>query len=208
MAAKTKSEPKTPEKIKHNKTALGVFAAIIILFVFVYFFKGLFVAATVNGEQISRIAVIREIEKQNGKATLESLITKKLILQDAKKNNISITQADIEGEINKISANLKNQGTTLDKALEAQGMTRTQLNEEIKIQLIIQKATAIEPKITDKEINDYIETNKSLFPEGTTDAQIKEQSIAQLKQEKQQQKTQEYIKNLQDSSKTIYFIKY
>src|SRR3989344_5775011 len=141
MAAKTKSEPKTSEKIKHDKTALGVFAAIIILFVFVYFFKGLFVAATVNGEQISRIAVIREIEKQNGKATLESLITKKLILQDAKKNNISITQADIEGEINKISANLKNQGTTLDKALEAQGMTRTQLNEEIKIQLIIQKAT-------------------------------------------------------------------
>ena len=46
--------------------------------------RGLFVVALVNGEPISRIEVIKALEKQGGKATLDSLVTKKLIAQEAR----------------------------------------------------------------------------------------------------------------------------
>ena len=96
----------------------------------------------------------------------------------------------------------------MDQALSAQGMTKSQLNEEIKIQLIIQKALTSNPKITEKEISDYIEANKSLIPEGTSDEKVRKQAIEQIKNQKQQEKTQAYIKSLQDRAKIINFVQY
>ncbi len=54
----------------------GVFAVLLVLF---NAFKGQFIAATVNGSSISRWSLIQELEKQSGKSTLDTMITKKLI---------------------------------------------------------------------------------------------------------------------------------
>ncbi|MFA5996816.1 MAG: hypothetical protein WC790_03850, partial [Candidatus Paceibacterota bacterium] len=45
--------------------AIGV--AIILIVISLFFAKGLFVVATVNGSPISRLSVITELEKQGGK---------------------------------------------------------------------------------------------------------------------------------------------
>ncbi len=209
-AVTPKTETVTPksEKTKHSKPILAVLGAIILLFIFMYAFKGLFVAASVNGEKISRFAVISALEKQAGKQTLESMITKSLILQEAKKRNITVSQQDIDAEIGKISKNVEAQGTTLDQALAAQGMTRNQLNDEIRIQLFIQKMVADSAKVTEAEINDFITTNKDQFPEGTTEADMRKQAEAAIKQQSIQTATQTLISNLQKNAKTIYFVKY
>ena len=91
------------EVLLRNKKLVAL-AALIILFIILllYFFKGLFIAAIVNGEPITRLSVVKELEKQSGKATLDNLITKKLILQEAKKRNVQVTKADLDSEIKKI----------------------------------------------------------------------------------------------------------
>lgn len=192
-----------------NKRAVAVLG-IVVIFVaaLVYIFRGVFVATIVNGEPITRLSVINTLEKQNGKATLDNLITKKLILQEAKKRNVQVSKNDIDSEIKKIEENLKNQGTTLDQALKTQGMTKSKLEEEIKIQVSIKRMVEKDVKVTDKEINDFITANKDQFPEATTEAQMKEQATDELKQQKLQEKTQALIADLQKKAKIRNFVQY
>jgi len=194
--------------LKNKKLTAAIAFVILIAAILLFLFKGFFVAAIVNGEPITRISVIKDLEKQNGKAVLENLIIKKLILQEAKNKGISVTPSEIDSEIVKIESNLKSQGTTLDQALQQQAMTKGQLREEISIQLSMQKLTGADIKISDKEIEDYITQNKSLFPEGTTEAQMKSQARASITQEKTQEKTQKLIEDLKKKAKVQKFVSY
>jgi foldase protein PrsA len=191
-----------------NKKFIGMIAVIVILVILAFAVKSVFIAATVNGEPITRLSVVSTLEKQGGKTVLDSLITKTLILQEAKKENISITQSDIDAQIKKITASLKTQGMTLDQALTAKGLTKADLNDELKIELSIDKMVGTDIPVTAKEIDDFVATQKSQMPEGTTDAQFRAQETIQLKQQKLQIKTNEFIKNLQDKAKITHFVSY
>ena len=209
-----KSSPVLPNNLNlsnvlKNKKALALLTlAIVLVLALLYVFKGLFVASLVNGEPISRISVIRALEKQSGKATLDNLVTKKLILQEARKRNVTVSQAEVDQELKKIEKSLKTQGSTLDQALELQGMTRNQLNNEIKIQLSIQKMVGKDIKVTDKEIADFITANKDQFPEGITEKQKHDEALTQLQQQKIQQKTQAFLADLQKKAKIQSFVSY
>lgn len=205
-----------PSNLKFNKQALLknrkilLFLGLIIILVIalLYVFKGVFVAALVNGEPISRISVVSELEKQSGKATLDNLITKKLILQEARKRNALVKQSEIDLELKKIEENLKSQGTTLDQALQLQGMTKAQLNDEIRIQLSIQRMVENNIKLSDKEVQEFITKNKENFPEDLTEAQLKDQAKESLKQQKIQEKTQAFLADLKKKAKILNFVKY
>ncbi len=195
-------------ELKKNKKVFAVGIVFILIILFAFLFRSFFVAAIVNGEPITRLSVVKALEKQGGKTTLDNLITKKIILQEAKKRNVTVTKNDINAEIKKIEENVKSQGSTLDEALKTQGMTRTQLNDEIKIQLSIQKMVDKDIKVTDKEVDEFITTNKAQFPEATTEEQMKKQATAQLKQQKQQEKTQAFLADLQKKAKILHIVAY
>lgn len=192
-----------------QKAIVPVIIAVIVLVALVaYIFRGAFVAAIVNGEPITRLSVVKALESQSGKATLESMVTKKLILQEAEKRNVDVTKADIDSEIKKIEDNLKTQGTTLDEALQLQGMTRDQLINEIQIQIALQRLVSKDVKVSDKEIEEYVTTNKDSFQEGTTEEEMKKQAEEQLKSQKLQENTQKFIEELQKKAKINYFVSY
>jgi len=194
--------------LKNKKISGGIGLAIIVIILLAVLFKSVFIAAVVNGEPISRLSVVTALEKQSGKTTLDNLITKKLILQEAKKRNITVTQNDIDSEIKKITANLQTQGSTLDQALVSQGMTMSDLNDEIRVQIAVNKIVGTDVSVTEKEIDDFVAANKAQMTAGMTDAQFREQATGQLKQQKLQTKIQEFIKNLQDKAKIIRLVSY
>jgi len=127
-----------------NKKALNKKTLIALLVIFVLVSAGLFlkkelVVATVNGQPISRLTLIREMEKSSGKQVLEGLIGKTLILQEAKKQNALIGQEEIDQEIAKIEENFKNQGQDLNQFLAFQGITKADLEEQIQLQKLAEK---------------------------------------------------------------------
>lgn len=186
---------------------IGITIAITIIVLLAVLFKNVFIAAMVNGEPISRLSVVTVLEKQNGKKTLDNLIIKKLILQEAKKKNVTVTQNDIDSEIKKITVNLKNQGSTLEQTLASQGMTMSDLNDEIKIQIALNKIVG-DATATEKEIDDFVAANKGQMTGGITEAQFREQATVGLKQQKLQGKIQEFIKSLREKAKIINFVQY
>ncbi|MGB9706823.1 MAG: SurA N-terminal domain-containing protein [Microgenomates group bacterium] len=114
----------------------------LVVFILVtsgYLLKNELVVATVNGQPISRFTLIRELEKNSGKQALESLIGKTLILQEAKRQNVSVGQQEIDQEMKKLEENFKSQGQDLEQLLAFQGMTKASLEEQIRLQKTAEK---------------------------------------------------------------------
>ena len=87
------------ELVRTKKQQIITGGIIVLVLVLLYFGRGLLIAATVNGRPIARISLISELEKQGGNETLQSLITKELIKQEASKNKVTVSKDEINGEI-------------------------------------------------------------------------------------------------------------
>lgn len=194
-------------EIKFPKKFLAIIFVLLIILSLVYVSKRFLIVATVNGKPINRLSVLSKLEKQGGKKILETMITESLIKQEGEKRKITVSQKEIEAEMKKIEANVTSQGSTLDQALQNQGMTKSDLIDEIKIQLMLQKMAGSDIKITDKEIDDFIAASKN--QQGFNGQEIpRNQAAAQLKQQKLQQEIQAFLSDLKAKAKITYFVNY
>ncbi|OGH24341.1 MAG: hypothetical protein A3B47_01075 [Candidatus Levybacteria bacterium RIFCSPLOWO2_01_FULL_39_24] len=194
------------DKLKQPKNFIPLI--IIALIIIAFSLKGLFVVALVNGEPIARIAVVSELEKQGGKQALSSLVNQTLILQEARKKNIQVSQAEIDAAAKQIEDSLKSQGQNLDTALAMQGMTRKDLSTQLKLRSLVEKLLTDKVKVTDKEVADYIEKNKDTFPAEMKEEEIKKSVTEQLKQQKLGSASQVWLAELNKNAKINYFVNY
>lgn len=194
------------KKPKPLVIAIGV--AILLVIIALFFAKGIFVAATVNGSPISRLSVVKELEKQGGKQALEAIIDKKLIETELNKQKITVTKEEVDEEIEKIEAQVANQGGTLEMALTQQGMTEGKLREQITIQKKLEKLLADKVAITEAEIDTYIKDSKATLPKDVKMEDFRKQISEQLKQQKFQQEAQKWVADLTASAKIKYYINY
>lgn len=212
--AKIVKKQKYPDvTVKLPKRIFQYGLVLLVVVGLIYFGGKTFIAATANGQLISRLSVIKTLEKQGGKATLDTIILKVLINQEAKKRKINISESEMNAEIAKIESNVTSQGTTLEALLLQQGMTKKDLTEEIKVQLLVTKMAGSDISVTDKEIDEYIASQKEQFSlSSTTDETApeitKEQAKEAIKQQKLQEKIQTFVADLKAKAKINYFIKY
>lgn len=199
-----KNKVVNPANRKPILIALGVVVFVVLL----YLGRGLFIAATVNGQPISRLAVINELEKQSGQPVLDSLITRILVQQAAKEKKIEISNDEIQAEIDRITAEFKEQGQDLNALLEAQGLSQEKFRDEVKIQLIVTKLLGDEAKVTDEEFNEFMVQNPDLFTEDENQEEAKSSLRKQLEQQKLAQKYQEWMTNIRSEAKINSFVDY
>ena len=185
-----------------------IILVIIIIAALLFYFKGLFVAATVNGQPILRLSLIKELERKGGKQMLSSLVTQTLILQEARKRNIDISQKEIDEQVKNVEGSLKKQGQSLDTALTFQGSTRKDFVTQIKLQKLVEKMLEKEIKVADKEVEDYIEKSKSSIPKDMKSEEVTASAKQQIKQQKLGEKFQQWLQKLQSAAKIQYFVNY
>ena len=202
---KEKAIAKTKEVLNSKKTLT------ILILVFLvgaaFYFKDYFVVATVNGEPISRLAVIKKLEQQGGTATLDSMITEKLILSEAKKQGVSVTDDEVSQEIATIEEGIAAQGMTLEMALEQQGLQMESFKDSIRIQKTLRKLLGDKVAVTPEEVDKYIAENQMAVPAGQEDA-AREQVTAQMENQKLSQEAQAYIDGLREQAKIQFYMKY
>ncbi len=194
------------KKPKPLHIAIGV--AVILIIVALFFAKGFFVAATVNGSPVSRWSVIKQLEKEGGKQALESIIDKKLIEAELTKQKITVTQEEVDGEIKKIEAQVTAQGGTLEMALSQQGLTEEKLREQITIQKKLEKLLADKVAVTEAEIDTYIKDSKATPPKEMKMEDFRKQISEQLKQQKFQTEAQKWVSDLTTNAKIKYYVNY
>jgi len=198
-----KKEGRTGKKIKKMASANFLSKALIGVLVLagLYYFRGQFIVATVNGKPITRIALIRELELQSGKTALDNIIINSLVLQEGRKKGVSVNDLAVQGEIETISQNLSSQGQDLDAALAAQGMTRKDLEKQILIQKTAEEIVKNDVEVTDEEISQYIEDNKDYIPSDMSEEDARNSAKEQLLQQKINTAIQDLVSRLQKDAK-------
>ncbi|KKQ95854.1 MAG: Parvulin-like protein peptidyl-prolyl isomerase [Candidatus Woesebacteria bacterium GW2011_GWB1_43_14] len=176
----------------------------LIIFALLYQFKGIFFVATVNGEPIGRIQVLKELERSQGKTVLDGLITESLISQAAQKQGIKISDVVVEEELKKIEESISSQGQNLNDILELQGISISDLKKDIEFQKIIEQLVADQITVTDEETATYKVENKDYLQEGVTDDEVR----AQIVRQKVSEAFQEWITKAKEEAKINYWKEY
>lgn len=207
VSTQVKSE-KSKRDAKTKRSFLVVCLVILLVIGLVYIFRSLFVAAMVNGEPITRVVVVGELERQSGKQALDTMVTKTLIMQEAKKQNVTVSPEEVASEVKKIEANVSQQGQTLDQVLALQGMDRKALEDQIRIQKSVEKILGKDIQVSDAEVADYINKNKEALGAEVESPTAKETIKSQLRQQKLSEKFQSWIDNLKKQAKVDYYVNY
>lgn len=191
-----------------NKKLFRLAIVIAIVAGIVYLAKNVFVVALVNNRPISRLAIIKQLEKSQGKLVLEQLVTETLITQATNKAGVKVEKEEINKTIQEIEESFKAQNQDLDSLLAMQGMTRSDLLKQIALQKKIEAILKDKAQVSDDEVAQYLEDSKDFLPEDKTEEELKTMAREQLVQQKMGEAFQSWMNDLKDKAKIQYFKQY
>lgn len=118
--------------------------------------------ASVNGEKITKEELYNLLVAQYGKGTLENLIVEKVINLEAAKQNISVSDEEIQERL-KEYYDYYGDEESFNQVLELSGFTLDDLKKDLELNIKIEKL--MEPTITisEEEKKAYFEENKDDF---------------------------------------------
>lgn len=146
------------------------------------FKKSWFVAAMVNGMPITNLELQAKLNQQFRSQIINQMINEKIILDEARKNNSTAQEEEIDKKISDLEASVGGKDT-LDSLLTQQGQTRTSLREQIRIQLAITKLYEKQASVSAEELANFLKQNKDQLKATDSASQEKEATEA-LKQQK------------------------
>ncbi len=193
--------------VRIRKSQVLLLVAVVLLLALGYLFKSLFVAALVNNEPITRLEVVKQLERLGGNQVINSLVAQKLIMQEAKKKGLVASDKEVDEQVKAEQEQYKKQNQSFDDALKAQRMTLSEYKEQLRFEKTVPKLLG-KIEVSDKEIDDYLKQNEGLFPPDTDPKQQREQVKQTLIQDKSRAKVQELIGKLRQDGKVLFFVSY
>lgn len=120
------------------------------------------VVARVNDEVITKDELYDALVQENGSAVLNSLIANKIVELEAKKQNITVSEEDVQKEVDKLAEQYGSE-EAFTQFLEMYGYSLDEIKENIKMNLNVKKLLEPTIKIEESEIKSYFDENKASF---------------------------------------------
>ncbi|WP_201008988.1 peptidylprolyl isomerase [Paenibacillus glycanilyticus] len=142
--------------------AVSAILAIVLIIVLIKppFGAGDKAVATVNGVKISKDKLYDSLVEQGGKSTLDNMITQELIDQAADDAKVTVTEADVDKEIENLKKSFGSEDE-FNQTLAQYGMTVDSLRQDAEVQVKIRKILEPQVKVTDEDIKAYYDQNKA-----------------------------------------------
>lgn len=126
---------------------------------------------TVNGEPITREALTHRLIDLStlGVSELEQMVNEVLLFQAAKKQGISVSDAEIDARIAEIKQKL-NTDELFGRYLAGQEVTAEGLGQKLRVKILVEKFLGDKAQVTDEDVKQAYEGNKASFesPETVT----------------------------------------
>ncbi|MCQ6273965.1 peptidylprolyl isomerase [Bacillus sp. V3B] len=154
------------KKLANKKVYLGLAAVALIIVAIVFgtaFSKGE-VVAIIDGESISKDDLYNVLVKQYGTETLSYLIDNKIVDIEADKQNIAISDKEIDEEM-QVYMDSYGGEESFNSILEQSGVSKEDIETDIVNYLKIVKLLESDIEISDKEMETYFEENKESYNE-------------------------------------------
>jgi len=189
-----------------DKKKFLIVLGVATLAVVAYRFRSQVIVATVNGQPVTRLALIRRLERQAGRPTLDNLIAEVLIYQEAAEQDVSATDEEVAEKVAQLEANLNAQGQQLSQVLGAQGVSWDEMEEQTRLQILVEKLAGQGIEATDEEIDGYIEANREFLPEDADPEELREDVRAQLESQKFNEAIQGWLAGLHEGASINYLL--
>lgn len=165
---------KQPKK-KKGLIITGVIVAIAVIGLVVYLLVGNSsnYVAKVGDTKITQDELNEAMQKQYGPTVVQALIIDNVIEQEAKKQNVSVSDKEIDAEVKAQEAQYG--GTAaLESALKSSNMEMADFKASVKTYLLTQKLMEPTLDITDEKLKAYFKENKTSYD---TEKQVKASHI-------------------------------
>lgn len=184
-----------------KKTAL-ILGALVLLGI-IFYKKDLFVAATVNGTPVSTIELFGRMNQEHRSQTLDQLISEKLLLSEASNKGMKVNQEEVNKKISDLEGQFGGK-ENFDGLLAEQGQSRSTLDEQVRLQLIVEKLYLNEATVSSNEVDTFIKESTD-FLQSTDAAEQRKEAEGVLKQQKLSQIFTERFQELKRTAKIQIF---
>lgn len=208
-AEETLSPAQTPpgsplKELFHSPRRLYLIVALLAVSAFVIANKSWLVAGVVNGKPIWSWELNKVMSDRFGKQTLEGIISERLIGDEAAKLGVEVTKEDIDKKQGEI---LKTLGGNLgvDELLKYQGISRSDFDNQIRLQLTVQKILGKDVVITEDDVTRFIATNSATLT-ATEPAALRAEARQAILDAKVGEKLQGWFLELKNKAKILRFL--
>jgi len=120
------------------------------------------IIAMVNDEPITKDELLAELKNAGAGAELDRMISERLIMQEASKMGITITEERLQEEIDKIKEQFSSEWE-YTMALSYSNMTEDILKERLRLNLLVEEILKDRIEVTEEQARQYFEDNKDDF---------------------------------------------
>ena len=139
-----------------------------------------------------------------GQQTLEGMIGETLIAKEAKHVGVAITDEDIKAKQTEILSSLGTE-VSLTDFLKFQGLSQADFNQQLKIQLTVERLLTRDLAITEHDIDNYIATNRAILT-ATEPAGLREEAKKAIISNTVSEKLQPWFLELRQKANVMKFL--
>jgi foldase protein PrsA len=161
-------------------------------------YKYLFVPAVVNGSPIYSWQYVKVLNQTAGKQVMDQLVVEKLIAQEADKQKVTLTNEEVDAEFARLDKQFESAGG-LDAFLSTQGLAKDDIQNQLELNLKVQKIVAGQVNVTDEEVAKYYTENKADYVD-VKEADAKVQIKQMLADQALQQQVGTWIQDLRSKA--------
>ncbi len=122
------------------------------------------VVATVNGEQIMQDELFEAMYAQGGQEALDQLITRKLIIQLAESEEITVSEDELEEEVQTIvDENFQGDQEQFEMVLEQYGINLEAFKEDARLNLLVRKIAMANIDTSEDEARSFFQEHSYMF---------------------------------------------
>lgn len=190
-------------RFRITRKGLVITLIIIGLLALAFYKKNWIVAATVNNAPITTLELVDRLKKQYGTQMLTQMINEKLINDEIAKNNIVVSDSELNDRIAKLEENFGGK-ETFDSLLAQQGQIRKDVERDLRLQIAIEKLYSSQATVSAEEVDKYIAENKETLV-ATVAAEQKKEAEDVLRQQKTSQIFNQKFQELKAGAKVTIF---
>jgi len=197
--------PATPVKKPVMNQKFLTLALIVVGFALLTYKAGPWLVPAVIGTRpVTRFEIWSRLEKSYGAQTLDDLVNEKILDAAIAKSGVKVDQAKVDEQFKNLETQFKDLGG-LDQALTERGMTRANLEKQIRTQLSVEELLKDKINPSDEEVKkQYDDNSKTLYKDKKFD-DVKASIVDELKQTKLRDAFLEWFGNVKKDFKVKNF---
>jgi hypothetical protein len=163
------------------------------------------VVARVNGEPIHRTEYDRAVAASEGADPLDGLIVERLVAAEARKRNITVSDAEVQKLLDDQRTTFGSDGQ-FQAALAQAGLTEQEFSDQLRLTELLRRMVADRAQVTDQEVNDAYAAAPAERFANQPEADAKEQIRASLKRQKENAAARELISRVRADASIERFL--